>query len=185
MNFIEKYFKDTIDYPDIANCEILKDGDYYEYIAHTFLNGFINYVEPLKAFVIDRYNLVGSKVYDPMEEEEILTLHVNIDESWKDLEFNTKNSLHQYLKKNVERFSFFHTDLRMFQDDVMFLGESDDYYFVFHFDMDVSDCCVGKFKKKNINKEELIIDFQKWCLEESENRIFEFKKEWIKGWVKF
>lgn len=77
----------------------------------------INYVKPVKAFVIRRYS-------DDGEDSEL----VEKVKKWHDEQ--------QY-----------HTKLNVFGDDVLLLGRSErgDWWY-FWFDCDVSDCSIGKFE---------------------------------------
>ncbi len=50
----DKYFDDSVDYPSISG-EILPTGILYCYVSSTFINGFLNYSKPLKAFLMHRY----------------------------------------------------------------------------------------------------------------------------------
>lgn len=49
-----KYLPDYVEYPDIAE-ELLPHGTMYAYISSTFVNGFLNYSKPVKAFLMHRY----------------------------------------------------------------------------------------------------------------------------------
>lgn len=55
MNTIMDYFNDEIEYPQDVALEPLPINTLWSYISSTFLNGFINYVKPIKVFVLDRY----------------------------------------------------------------------------------------------------------------------------------
>jgi len=44
----------------------------------------------------------------------------------------------------------YHSNLGKFGDDVVFVGESDKYWWVLHLDCDVSDCCIGRTPKAEV-----------------------------------
>lgn len=52
---VMKYFPDNIDYPNVLGGEILPDGTLWSYVSSTFLNGFINYIQPVKCYLMNRY----------------------------------------------------------------------------------------------------------------------------------
>jgi hypothetical protein len=52
---MDKYFKRYIEGPQDIAANPAPINVCYEYVSHTFLNGFINYVEILGAFAINRY----------------------------------------------------------------------------------------------------------------------------------
>lgn len=51
----EDFFHDTFEYPDPTEHDLSKAGWRFDYISSTFLNGWINYVKPVSAFVMSRY----------------------------------------------------------------------------------------------------------------------------------
>ena len=53
MSFIN-YMEDSIDYPNPTEC-MLDHNVCLDYISHTFLDGWINYVEIISANIITRY----------------------------------------------------------------------------------------------------------------------------------
>jgi hypothetical protein len=163
MKTIMNYFEDVIEYPDDIALEPIPMNILWSYISSTFLNGFINYVKPLKIYVLDRYS--------PDKTDEI-----------------------NNLKSQV------HTDLGQFGDDIIMLCEIEpNKYMFFWFDMDVSDCSIGRFEtsdSKNIVFESLKnwLDEQK---KENEGKVFqeqydngilnyhELPVSFIEGWVSF
>lgn len=52
---MNEYWKKDIEYPELANGEILPLGVRHDYVSSSFLNGFVNYVKPVSARVIGRY----------------------------------------------------------------------------------------------------------------------------------
>ncbi len=53
--FWETCFTETFEYPDPTQIDVTQSGWCLHYISSTFLDGWINYVEPVKAFVVSRY----------------------------------------------------------------------------------------------------------------------------------
>jgi len=58
------YFEDQIEYPRDVVSNPLPYGEVWTYISSTFLNGFINYVKPIKIFLIDRYTPDNEDITD-------------------------------------------------------------------------------------------------------------------------
>jgi len=56
----------------------------------------------------------------------------------------------------------FHPDYAGIDDDIMLLAESDNDYWFFWSDRDVSDCCIGRFNKSKITKEEIKKSLIEW-----------------------
>lgn len=163
MKTIMDYFEDTIDYPNDIALNPIPMNTLWSYVSSTFLNGFINYVTPLKIFVLDRY--------EPDKTEEI------------------KN-----LKKQA------HTKLGQFGDDIIILSKiGNNVYMFFWFDMDVSDCCIGRFETTD-SKNEVIISLTNWLDEQkAENAGKEYQEmmdngilnyhelpmSFLEGWISF
>lgn len=180
---IWEYFDDLIDYPkDIAD-NPLPFGTLYQYVSATFLNGFINYINPLYCFLLDRYTspTENIKSKEAFMERGCNQLYVDYDGTKGDL-------LNKILKDDYE---WYHTTLDIFQDDIIILGKlpnTDDGYIFFWFDMDVSDCFIGRFKTDD-KVEEIYLTILN-ALEESQDKktIFgyhELPKSFLTGWIKF
>lgn len=52
----DTYFHETVEYPDPTAHDLTKSGWRFDYVSSTFLNGWINYVKPISAFVVSRYS---------------------------------------------------------------------------------------------------------------------------------
>lgn len=52
----DDYFPHAIEYPDPTEIDMTAKGWRFDYISSTFLNGWINYVRPVRAFVVSRYD---------------------------------------------------------------------------------------------------------------------------------
>jgi len=116
---------DIIEYPDRE--QLLtgpSEGYDYVYVSNTYLNGFINYVDIISAYMIRRYS-IGS------------------DDEWNEACKNV-----DLLADDV------HTDISDSSkfDDVIILAESEHCYWIFWDDCDCSDCCICKFNKSEIDK---------------------------------
>lgn len=149
--FIEQCFPlGEVEYPKITYT-MLELGLWHTYISSTFLEGWINYVKPLAARLITRY---------------------------RDHTSNFKQSE----KFNAGEFGV-HTRLRDLGDDVLLLAYSEinpkkDYidedhpagktYWLFWFDCDVSDCCIGRFRT-DIPEDQLVNEFEVWAEEMSQD----------------
>lgn len=130
-----EYPRDIIDHP-------LPLGVGYEYVSNSFLNGFVNYAKPIKAYVLERY-------YPWEYEFEKDEFSIKIREparsfQWVDFVPKTKDELYQKL---CEPDRMCHAKLDVdFQDDVLMLSVSEQgTYIFFWFDRDSSDCCIGRF----------------------------------------
>lgn len=177
-NFITKYFEDRYDYPNNVTEEILPINTLWQYISSTFCNGFINYVTIKKAFLSCRY-----KSWD----QEIDSVSMYDNSKWTKFE-GTKNQIYNIA---IEKGRIFHFDMSMFEDDVIILGKSKDnqkYWWYFWFDMDVSDCFIGRFETE-LPENEVIEDFTNYVKNnEAANDLGEVKElplHMFSGWIKF
>jgi hypothetical protein len=127
LTFRDYFDRFDVDYPRGIALHPLPWGQLWRYVSDSFLNGFINYVQVRRAFLLSRYR----RWNDPSErgtKAEMFALATQPD-------------------------SFVHTDLALFEDDILILGSitgPDDRpvpgrWMYFWFDRDVSDCCVGRF----------------------------------------
>ena len=182
---IWNYFDENIDYPKEVAHDPIPYGTVWCYISSTFLNGFINYVEPIKCYLIDRYTSDNKKVDDN----------------------HTKGELKEKILSGENE--TFHTKLNCFRDDIIILAEieTNNYdsnnklnkFMFFYFDEDVSDCCIGRFET-NDSKEEVIQSIINWLEREKLNnngRIInentesgiinytELPPSFLQGWIKF
>lgn len=168
-------FLDWMEYPEDEDLmEGPKEDIVYCYVSTTYLNGFINYVNILGAYMTRRY-----KSLDKNKNSE--------DLNWKD-----SCTL-------IDRGHAFHTDLSdsYKYDDIHILAECGDYYYYFWSDCDCSDSCMGKFAKSRFESNEQalasfkdeIFSLNIWDAEESYVR--EHESEYLKyipkgffsGWI--
>lgn len=153
-------FPNFEEYPDnLAETGIPKDT-LYEYVAHSFLNGIVNYTEPIKGYLIERYNAFDRSKFQAV--------------------------IDRLLRDRIG-----HPKLDDFGDDVVLLSETNNSYFTFYFDCDVSDCMVGRCQKReSLNRERVIELFDDWVewmtIERDVNSAHEIPVEFFKrGWMSF
>jgi len=120
----DDYFDEHYEYPQIT-VQMLKMGDLYWYISTTFLNGWINYVKIISAFMITRYK----KYVDNVKEA---------DEFNKEKEFH-----HTDIGKELE------DDVLILAKDEY----NENTYWFFWSDRDCSDSAIGRFQTKDSEKD--------------------------------
>lgn len=179
------YFKSSIDYPSFKSDRILPYGEMWNYVSSTFLNGFINYVEHKKCIVLDRYTGPDEDV-----SEKILVHEKGSFGDWKKWK-GTKSELINSINSGEK--GIYHTSLDCFNDDVIILSKienseesSENKYMLFWFDMDCSDCCIGRFKTEDseeIVQKSLITWINSLECHKSYSELD--PKKFLKGWVKF
>jgi len=155
MKFLD-YFTDNIEYPNNVALDPIPIGILWSYISSTFLNGFINYVTIVKAFVLGRYY-----AWDEEINYTISVMDPPGSFNWTEKKCKTKDDLYQEL---VKKKAVFHVNPDYdFQDDVVILAKAGNTeagicYFYFWYDMDCSDCCIGRFITDD-NEENVITSF--------------------------
>jgi hypothetical protein len=183
-----KYFKDTEEFPKqdlILN--ILPYGVMHSYVSSTYLNGFINYVTITKAYVLNRY-------YDW---NDVLEHTISIQDppnsfNWTKKLCKTKNELYEALTAPG---ATFHGQLYDFQDDVVILARSGEIdgkmcYYVFWYDCDVSDSCIGRFLTVD-SEEEVIKEFDSYVQklhmlgDSPAAKAKEIPLHYFRGWTKW
>lgn len=164
------YFDEDIEFPKEVASNPIPYGTVWTYISHTFLNGFINHVDPVACYVLNRYTPEEEKM------EGVKVIDKNKPGSWHDFE-GTKKELIDAVVSEVKEFS--HTALGCFSDDVVILakipveyGEKTNAYMFFWFDCDVSDCSIGRFKTDD-TEEQIIQSVETWLIES-----FKGKQDW-------
>lgn len=112
---ILQYFEEEYEYP--SNEQLLhgiQQGVLFSYVASTYLQGFINYVDIEAAVLLNRYSETDEEF-----QKQIDSIKKEVAE---------QNEVHTYLYD---------------YDDILILGKTDDMYIVFWSDGDVSDCNIG------------------------------------------
>lgn len=155
MKFIN-YFHSYIDYPKDIAINPLPINVLYNFVSVSFLNGFINYVKPIKAFVLCHYY----KWNEPIDH----TISIQNPPNscyWIKKRCKTKSELYNTL---IIPGITFHVNCDIdFQDDVVILAKTGSIdgkscYFIFYYDRDCSDCSIGRFVTLN-HENEVIKDF--------------------------
>lgn len=165
-NFMNEYFSDEYEpLPPYKTMEPFKNGTYYNYVSNTLLNGVINYVKPIKVYLMDRYT------------EDLLKRHNAIRR------FNTDPEFHTNL-------GAFEDDIILLAYE-----EESGFYWFFWFDYDCSDCSIGRFTTEDSKEEVIesftqwVLERQKnfcnYYHKEREGMAVELNCENIKGWVSF
>ena len=156
----------------------------------------LNYVKPIGCFLIDRYTPDDGNIDN--------ISYQNKDEmDW--LKFDgTKKELKDKIISDEIR--MYHTNLGCFRDDIIIISEivtdtenEAGRYMFFWFDMDSSDCSIGRFETTD-TKEEVIQSVIVWleeCKLENENKVVEehidngivnyteLPISFLNGWIKF
>lgn len=153
MNFLD-YFKHSIDYTVDMVSGPIACGVLNRFVSSSFLNGFINYVTPVKAFVVSHYY----RWDEPMDH--IISIQNPPGSSkWKDFKCTTKEDAYKEL---IIAGTTFHSLCdKHFNDDVAILtkcGKLDirNCYLFFYYDLDSFDCSLGRFSTED--DEPLVIE---------------------------
>ena len=182
------YFEDEVDYPKNVAVDILPLGTLWCYISSDFLNGFINYVKPVKGYLINHYQTLD----EPLDKGEGRVSIQNQDpetsgsQRWITAYAKTKLEKYQLLTKEENAC---HPKFHEFRDDVLLLAKAENIWFFFWFDMDCSDCFIGRFKT-NEPDETVIKKFTEYCHErntdfalKSKDEMLELPEHYLKaGW---
>lgn len=193
------YFNDNIEYPKNIADNPIPYGEVWTYVSSTFLNGFINYAKPVACYVVNRYTL---------ENEDISDRNVSICDKgefgkWHEFSGTKKEFIELIVSGKKE---MYHTSISCFSDDIIILARiEEDYknekgmnkFIFFWFDMDVSDCSIGRFKTQHCERQ-VIESVENWLEEEfNKNRnhesdhveaeagFYRLPVEFLKGWIKF
>lgn len=176
-NFFD-YFDKQIEYPKNVAENPLPVGVCYDYIGSSFLDGFINLTRKgfLYCFVLNRYTR----------------------EDYKLESFNNKTKVEVINDINSGAEEFYHTKFNKLEDDVLILSRiNENMYMFFWYDMDCSDCMVGRFEtydSPEVIKASLMQHLIKEYRDhkeheehhEDENGFHELDvNKFLKGWVSF
>ena len=108
---ILQYFDEEYEYPTQEQLlHGIQSGVLFSYVASTYLQGFINYVDIEAAVLLNRYSETDEEFQSEIEKIE--------------KEVAEQNEVHTYLYD---------------YDDILILGKTDDMYIVFRSDGDVSN----------------------------------------------
>lgn len=189
MSKFDDYFEYTTDYPDILTVlEPLPVNARYDFVASSYLNGFINYGIFLKAFVLGRHYPWDEPFGTPTTVKVIENpSEINVDAKWTVKQCLTRSELFDTV---TQPNAMIHpTLMRHFQNDVLILQKliHEDHplqYLFFWFDEDVSDCSIGRFETDD--PEEVVIqEFENYVknLEFVPHGSREIPLHYFKGWV--
>lgn len=145
-SFHNKYFTEgSEDYAlaeALDNDMFLTDKVMFNYVPNSFLDGVVNHLEILRVFVGNRYcSSVSSN-----EDDNDLEANLNIEGKWQKVTTKSRKAM----MDTVALSNPCHTKLGIFGDDVFILAETDNWFWLLEYDPDVSDCCVGRFRKKEM-----------------------------------
>ena len=160
------YFTEEVEYPSSIFENPIPMGVYWEMISTTFLNGFVNYGKPIGCWVTHRYT----------SKEQMIDAHVT-DSGQKNWHkwHGKKSELIELLNSGKKR--VYHFNLRSFEDDVLLLLKSeheDDVYLFMWFDIDTSDCSIGKFRTTD-TKDDVIQSVRNFLDHETKNKLGVFE----------
>lgn len=177
-DFFNKYFYNgSEEYPGPALIDGLIPNYICHYVSHAYLDGIVNYTKPVKVFMINRYNNRYNTNVDDIDNLLNTSVRKDYKSSWikiKDLFPNDKINTDFIINKlNNKEIESCHADLSMFCDDIFLLAEinrqdtnsEEKKYVFFWYDMDCSDCSVGKIVIENKPEviSELVNDFTEFC----------------------
>lgn len=125
-----------IEYPE--NKDLMEgpaEGIIYSYVSTTYLNGFINYVEIIDAYMTRRY-------------KELRANNTEDELCWEDS--------CALIDKLLADSNYVHTDTSDCSeyDDIHILAKCGDYFYYFWSDCDCSDSCIGKVRASEFENEE-------------------------------
>jgi hypothetical protein len=192
------YFEDNYEYPKEIAHNPIPYGVVWTYVSSTFLNGFINYVKPIKCYLADRYTSDDENISDRN-----IDYQNNGERDW--FKFNgTKKELKEKIVSG--KFEMYHTKLDCFGDDILILSEIEteenetiNRYMFFWYDMDCSDCSIGKFETTDTKEQviESMVNFLEKCKYENKDSVIkdgldngiinytELPLSFLRGWVSF
>jgi hypothetical protein len=154
--FMERYLPDGVEYPENLVAEPLALDQCSVFVSHSYLDGFINYVKIVSAWLIPRYNTKGEH-----GEYKIQIMDPPGSFNWVEKTF-VGIQFYKLVSKNPRVLC--HTKISYFGDDVAILGRvpvNEEHgtatreYVFFYYDCDVSDCMIGRFLTENAEEEVL------------------------------
>lgn len=183
-----QYFENVEQYPRKISIDILPWNELWTYVSEAILNAFINYVDIVDAYLMHRYNhpndildlemTVYTTSYwsdpvkvNPQTKKEFYNLCTE-----KGRAFHTKLScfdddviiLAQPKMENKGKVKKYVDVVKNGKYTTLLLEEDDisnyNLFFFFWFDMDNSDCCIGRFLTK-FPIETVRNDFKSYCFE--------------------
>lgn len=175
-------YVDTIEYPGgELLVDGIKDGISFDYVSSTYLNGFINYVNLIDAYMIRRYKELDRVIANkrpPM-------IQSSEDLSWEDSCALIDNGIDD---PSIAHFKF--TSKKY--DDLLILAKQAGSYWVFWVDCDCSDCCLARMPESTFNSEDEAKEALKIAALQfsepgntEEEKIKNIPTRFFKGWITF
>lgn len=170
IKYFDSFITNDVEYPSnemLLNG--LKDGDCITYVSSTYLNGLINYVDIIDAWMIKRY--LKSK-------NDIEYVATKDQKSWEEsceyVDELTDDPLHFHFKHSSSNF-----------DDMIILAKGADSYWLFWDDCDCSDCSIMRISIKTFESdEEAKKSVMQYAKEVSdENIIHHIRPGLFRGWI--
>lgn len=195
QTFMGRYFPDEVDYPRLRErAEILPFGELWSYVSSSFLNGFVNSCSdkpPLRAYVFGRYTAADETPYKDCDDRPSYQEPPG-SFKWQQVDESlTKRQLFDLLTRPSV---LAHTRLGIFSDDVLALfysklDDGKDCYWFFWFDMDVSDCGIGRFVTED-SQEVVVAKFDAYVSDRSaaigcEHEPWLLPTHFFTGWMEF
>ena len=154
---------EIFDYPSHDQFLNLKQNTGYCYVSNIYLNGLVNYVEPLFLICSQKYS--------------------------NDEEFNEIIKYLESIDLNARPCEWYHTDLSKIEDVTYYIGENESSYLLFNYDNDCSCCMIVRFDKKDFNFNQV----KNYCLNQAAYESFWYNQEnprYIElpkpqGWIKW
>ena len=118
-------FESSVEYPSHEElCELgVPQGTLFDYVASTYLDGFVNYLEPFTCYII--------LDYDEQVDDDYLT----------------------ELTREASSPRGYNTTLSNLEHDVIILGETANSFWFLWYDPDTSDCSIGRLNKRMSRKD--------------------------------
>lgn len=136
MERIKDLLKNSIEYPKVDQLTNMPTDTICVYVNATFCTGLLNLLYNTTAFMIARYSCgdeMANTTNMQIDDDRLSTYYANIMSLW-----------------DISDHDWYHTKLGEFcEDDVLITGESDENYYCFWLDQDVSDCSIIKISKEH------------------------------------
>ena len=143
-------YMDTIEYPsNELLVEGVKDGTSFDYVATTYLNGFINYVQIIDAYMIRRYKTLEKYLVEKYGTYDQSIIEGNVDPN--NLTWERSCRLIDDLSESGN-FHFTHSANKF--DDMLILAKQAGSYWIFWTDCDCSDSCIGRLPLSTFDSDE-------------------------------
>jgi hypothetical protein len=183
------YFENEVEYPRNIAFNPLPLNTMWWYISEAFLNGFINYVEIVEAHLLDRYTERDEDITERFGNH----TYQEPAGSLKWTAFEAPITKQKVLDIATQPKRMMHSKLSMFRDDVLILAKAKDddgvqlpnetMYVFFWFDMDNSDCGIGRFVTSDT--EEVVVQKFRDYIKERKFTSQQIPNHFFEGWISF